>query len=60
MADMRNIERHRSHCIDGCARRCSAHYDNIVSTAGFVLGVAAAGAGAKCNLIAGVASLVAG
>ena len=35
-------------------------YDIIVSTAGLVLGVAAGGAGAKCNLIADVASLVAG
>jgi len=57
---MRHIERHRTHRIGWLRAGVLGANDGIVSTASLVLGVAAAGAGSKDILIAGVAGLVAG
>lgn len=57
---MRHIERHRTHRIGWLRAGVLGANDGIVSTASLVLGVAAAGAGSKDILVAGVAGLVAG
>jgi VIT1/CCC1 family predicted Fe2+/Mn2+ transporter len=57
---MRHIETHRTHRIGWLRAAVLGANDGIVSTASLVLGVAAAGAGTKNILIAGVAGLVAG
>ena len=57
---MRHIERHRTHRIGWLRAAVLGANDGIVSTASLVLGVAAAGAGAREILVAGVAGLVAG
>jgi VIT1/CCC1 family predicted Fe2+/Mn2+ transporter len=57
---MRHIERHKTHRIGWLRAAVLGANDGIVSTASLVLGVAAAGAGSKDILIAGVAGLVAG
>ncbi|TAN56425.1 MAG: VIT family protein [Betaproteobacteria bacterium] len=57
---MRHIERHRTHRTGWLRAAVLGANDGIVSTASLVLGVAAAGAGSKTILIAGVAGLVAG
>ena len=57
---MRHIERHRTHRIGWLRAAVLGANDGIVSTASLVLGVAAAGAGSKDILVAGVAGLVAG
>ena len=57
---MKHIERHRTHRIGWLRAAVLGANDGIVSTASLVLGVAAAGAGSKNILIAGVAGLVAG
>jgi len=57
---MRHIERHRTHRIGWLRAAVLGANDGIVSTASLVLGVAAADAGSKSILIAGVAGLVAG
>lgn len=57
---MRHIEGHRTHRIGWLRAAVLGANDGIVSTASLVLGVAAAGAGSKSILIAGVAGLVAG
>ncbi len=57
---MRHIERHRTHRSGWLRAAVLGANDGIVSTASLVLGVAAAGAGSKTILIAGVAGLVAG
>ena len=57
---MRHIETHRTHRIGWLRAAVLGANDGIVSTASLVLGVAAAGAGTRNILIAGVAGLVAG
>lgn len=57
---MRHVERHRTHRTGWLRAAVLGANDGIVSTASLVLGVAAAGAGSKTILIAGVAGLVAG
>ncbi|TAK42263.1 MAG: VIT family protein, partial [Betaproteobacteria bacterium] len=57
---MRHIERHRTHRSGWLRAAVLGANDGIVSTASLVLGVAAAGAGSRTILIAGVAGLVAG
>jgi VIT1/CCC1 family predicted Fe2+/Mn2+ transporter len=57
---MRHVETHRTHRIGWLRAAVLGANDGIVSTASLVLGVAAAGAGTKNILIAGVAGLVAG
>lgn len=57
---MRHGERHRTHRTGWLRAAVLGANDGIVSTASLVLGVAAAGAGAKSILVAGVAGLVAG
>lgn len=57
---MKHIERHRTRRIGWLRAAVLGANDGIVSTASLVLGVAAAGAGSKNILIAGVAGLVAG
>lgn len=57
---MRHIERHRTHRTGWLRAAVLGANDGIVSTASLVLGVAAAGAGSKTILVAGVAGLVAG
>ncbi len=57
---MRHIERHKTHRIGWLRAAVLGANDGIVSTASLVLGVAAAGAGSKGILVAGVAGLVAG
>jgi VIT1/CCC1 family predicted Fe2+/Mn2+ transporter len=57
---MRHIEKHMTHRIGWLRAAVLGANDGIVSTASLVLGVAAAGAGSKSILIAGVAGLVAG
>lgn len=57
---MRHTERHKSHRIGWLRAAVLGANDGIVSTASLILGVAAAGVGAKSILIAGVAGLVAG
>ena len=57
---MRHIERHRNQRIGWLRAAVLGANDGIVSTASLILGVAAAGAGPKNILIAGVAGLVAG
>lgn len=57
---MRHKERHRSERIGWLRAAVLGANDGIVSTAGLVLGVAAAGANKSAVLIAGIAGLVAG
>ena len=57
---MVHIERHRMHRIGWLRAAVLGANDGIVSTASLVLGVAAAGAGVKGTLVAGVAGLAAG
>ncbi len=57
---MRHLERHRTDRIGWLRAAVLGANDGIVSTASLVLGVAAAGAGSKSILVAGVAGLVAG
>ena len=57
---MRHIEKHRTHRIGWLRAAVLGANDGIVSTASLILGVAAAGAGSKSIMIAGVAGLVAG
>jgi len=57
---MRHVEKHRTHRIGWLRAAVLGANDGIVSTASLVLGVAAAGAGTRNILIAGVAGLVAG
>lgn len=57
---MRHTERHKTHRIGWLRAAVLGANDGIVSTASLVLGVAAADAGTKNILIAGVAGLVAG
>ncbi|HEY6132328.1 MAG TPA: VIT family protein [Halioglobus sp.] len=57
---MRHNEIHRTHRIGWLRAAVLGANDGIVSTASLVLGVAAAGAGARDILLAGVAGLVAG
>lgn len=57
---MRHIEIHRTHRIGWLRAAVLGANDGIVSTASLVMGVAAAGVGAKSILITGVAGLVAG
>ncbi|HEU4773201.1 MAG TPA: VIT family protein [Lysobacter sp.] len=57
---MRHSERHRTHRTGWLRAAVLGANDGIVSTASLVLGVAAAGAGTRDTLVAGVAGLVAG
>jgi VIT1/CCC1 family predicted Fe2+/Mn2+ transporter len=57
---MRHIERHRTHRVGWLRAAVLGANDGIVSTASLVMGVAAAGAGPRSILVAGVAGLVAG
>jgi VIT1/CCC1 family predicted Fe2+/Mn2+ transporter len=57
---MRHSERHRTHRTGWLRAAVLGANDGVVSTASLVLGVAAAGAGTRSILVAGVASLVAG
>lgn len=57
---MKHIERHTAHRIGWLRAAVLGANDGIVSTAGIVLGVAAAGVSSHDILIAGVAGLVAG
>lgn len=57
---MRHSERHRTHRTGWLRAAVLGANDGIVSTASLVLGVAAAGAGTRAMLVAGVAGLVAG
>jgi VIT1/CCC1 family predicted Fe2+/Mn2+ transporter len=57
---MRHIERHKTHRIGWLRAAVLGANDGIVSTASLILGVAAAGAGSKSILLAGIAGLVAG
>jgi VIT1/CCC1 family predicted Fe2+/Mn2+ transporter len=57
---MRHIERHRTQRIGWLRAAVLGANDGIVSTASLVVGVAAAGAGSRAILVAGVAGLVAG
>lgn len=57
---MRHSERHRTHRTGWLRAAVLGANDGIVSTASLVLGVAAAGAGTKAILVAGVAGLVSG
>ncbi|HVQ60758.1 MAG TPA: VIT family protein [Burkholderiales bacterium] len=57
---MRHIERHRTQRIGWLRAAVLGANDGIVSTASLVVGVAAAGAGSRSILVAGVAGLVAG
>ena len=57
---MRHTEKHRTHRTGWLRAAVLGANDGIVSTASLVLGVAAAGAGSRSILIAGVAGLVAG
>jgi VIT1/CCC1 family predicted Fe2+/Mn2+ transporter len=57
---MRHIERHRTRRIGWLRAAVLGANDGIVSTASLVVGVAAAGAGSRSILVAGVAGLVAG
>ncbi len=57
---MRHAERHRTERIGWLRAAVLGANDGIVSTASLILGVAAAGAGSKALLVAGVAGLVAG
>jgi len=57
---MRHSEMHRTHRTGWLRAAVLGANDGIVSTASLVLGVAAAGAGTRAILIAGVAGLVAG
>jgi VIT1/CCC1 family predicted Fe2+/Mn2+ transporter len=57
---MRHTEKHRTHRIGWLRAAVLGANDGIVSTASLVLGVAAAGAGSRSVLVAGVAGLVAG
>lgn len=57
---MRHSERHRTHRTGWLRAAVLGANDGIVSTASLVLGVAAAGAGTRDILVAGVAGLVAG
>ncbi|MBB1473252.1 VIT family protein [Luteimonas sp. MC1782] len=57
---MRHGERHRTHRTGWLRAAVLGANDGIVSTASLVLGVAAAGAGTRAILVAGVAGLVAG
>jgi vacuolar iron transporter family protein len=57
---MRHIERHKTHRIGWLRAAVLGANDGIVSTASLIMGVAAAGAGSKDILVAGVAGLVAG
>ena len=57
---MRHSEIHRTHRVGWLRAAVLGANDGIVSTASLVLGVAAAGAGSRSILIAGVAGLVAG
>jgi len=57
---MRQYEIHRTHRTGWLRAAVLGANDGILSTASLVLGVAAAGAGTKLILIAGVAGLVAG
>ena len=56
----RHIERHRTHRIGWLRAAVMGANDGIVSTASLVMGVAAAGAGTRAILVAGVAGLTAG
>ncbi|KGM50955.1 membrane protein [Lysobacter concretionis Ko07 = DSM 16239] len=57
---MRHSERHRTHRTGWLRAAVLGANDGIVSTASLVLGVAAAGAGTRDILVAGVAGLMAG
>jgi VIT1/CCC1 family predicted Fe2+/Mn2+ transporter len=57
---MRHIERHRSDRIGWLRAAVLGANDGIVSTASLVIGVAAAGAGSRDVLLAGIAGLTAG
>lgn len=57
---MRHAEKHRTQRIGWLRAAVLGANDGIVSTASLVLGVAAAGAGARVILVSGVAGLVAG
>ena len=57
---MKHGEWHRTHRTALLRAAVLGANDGIVSTASLVLGVAAAGAGTKAILVAGVAGLVAG
>lgn len=57
---MKHLERHKTHRIGWLRAAVLGANDGIVSTASLVIGVAAAGAGPKNILIAGVAGLAAG
>ncbi|WP_043959634.1 VIT family protein [Lysobacter sp. A03] len=57
---MRHSERHRTQRTGWLRAAVLGANDGIVSTASLVLGVAAAGAGTKAILVAGVAGLVSG
>jgi VIT1/CCC1 family predicted Fe2+/Mn2+ transporter len=57
---MRHAEIHRTHRTGWLRAAVLGANDGLVSTASLVLGVAAAGAGTRAILIAGVAGLVAG
>lgn len=57
---MRHTEKHRTHRTGWLRAAVLGANDGIVSTASLVLGVAAAGAGSRSILVAGVAGLVAG
>jgi VIT1/CCC1 family predicted Fe2+/Mn2+ transporter len=56
----RHVEAHRTHRIGWLRAAVLGANDGIVSTACLILGVAAAGTGAKAILVAGVAGLMAG
>jgi VIT1/CCC1 family predicted Fe2+/Mn2+ transporter len=56
----RHVEGHRTHRIGWLRAAVLGANDGIVSTACLILGVAAAGTGAKSILVAGVAGLMAG
>jgi VIT1/CCC1 family predicted Fe2+/Mn2+ transporter len=56
----RHVEAHRTHRIGWLRAAVLGANDGIVSTACLILGVAAAGTGAKSILVAGVAGLMAG
>jgi VIT1/CCC1 family predicted Fe2+/Mn2+ transporter len=56
----RHIERHRTQRIGWLRAAVLGANDGIVSTASLIVGVAAAGAGSRSILVAGVAGLVAG
>ena len=57
---MRHTERHRTHRVGWLRAAVLGANDGIVSTAGLIVGVAAAEASRSSVLVAGMAGLVAG